>query len=509
MATTAQQNLLEALKAKVSGQNGNSRFDQNFSLGRLQEMANQEQNQAIFKREVQDNLDKTSEGDDVIKANRQSRMQELKMALDFKQKQQASRNESALAKLQRDLDPNKKAEFELRNLSLKKKSEALEGLDQFTPKALRERQEAAINPNVVNGMVSQMQQNLPDTIDRELIRENVRIAMINALDPATGKVNTAAAASELNKFGQRLVDNRSAAQDAQMKAMKMQMLATTQDLKNKKLGLENMKLYEEVTKGNKGFVGITDKTLQDMQDEVRQHANLSDKMTRLSDMFDPKLFNFWTQTGAELLAKSERFGNTLDAKERNLVNKYTLMRTQVVQVFNAYRKEITGAAASNQELERLEKGFIHMKLSPSEMKIALDGLRSVPRQQMLFTKLLQERNKAGQDAQIDFSKWQTEVQNKIESGRELTQTEKELQAEIKNWQKLSGFLDSKDSWDNLEGPRLNENGEADGYMDPKEISTDGDIIEVQTANGKMSLTKAQQDRILEAYQRQQAKLGAQ
>lgn len=48
----------------------------------------------------------------------------------------------------------------------------------------------------------------------------------------------------------------------------------------------------------------------------------------------------------------------------------------VEQFFNTYRKDITGAAAAEKELERLRASFINSDLSPSQFKGALDQLLS-------------------------------------------------------------------------------------------------------------------------------------
>lgn len=74
----------------------------------------------------------------------------------------------------------------------------------------------------------------------------------------------------------------------------------------------------------------------------------------------------WAGKGANWLAeKVDRTGMEFDWSKSRL-EKRTTFRQGVEQVFNAYRKEITGAAASVQELERLMKAMMNVDLSPTE-----------------------------------------------------------------------------------------------------------------------------------------------
>lgn len=64
---------------------------------------------------------------------------------------------------------------------------------------------------------------------------------------------------------------------------------------------------------------------------------------------------------------------------------------QVAQSFNAYRKEITGAAAAVQELEDLKKATLNADLGPTEFKASLDLLETkVRRSRAIKRQLLRE-----------------------------------------------------------------------------------------------------------------------
>ncbi len=63
-------------------------------------------------------------------------------------------------------------------------------------------------------------------------------------------------------------------------------------------------------------------------------------------------------------------GGRPDEEETAFLQRRTKMEQAANQVFNAYRKEITGAAAAVQELERLQKAFVNPNMAPDEFEAA-------------------------------------------------------------------------------------------------------------------------------------------
>jgi hypothetical protein len=78
------------------------------------------------------------------------------------------------------------------------------------------------------------------------------------------------------------------------------------------------------------------------------------------------------EQGSELLA-SVLTGKSPKEREAFLAERKSYMNT-LGQVFNAYRKEITGAGAGLDEIKRLEQDFANGNMSPSELKGALDQI---------------------------------------------------------------------------------------------------------------------------------------
>lgn len=70
----------------------------------------------------------------------------------------------------------------------------------------------------------------------------------------------------------------------------------------------------------------------------------------------------------------EKAGFELSKDDKKYLSKFTDFTTKVMRFFNAYRKEITGAAAAVQELEQLKKSVINGDMSPTEFKASFNSL---------------------------------------------------------------------------------------------------------------------------------------
>jgi len=87
-------------------------------------------------------------------------------------------------------------------------------------------------------------------------------------------------------------------------------------------------------------------------------------------MADPWMLTYAGQAEDFLVRHAEKLGVEPTDLQREAVFKRTQFVTGVEQLFNAYRKEITGAAAAVQELDRLKKSFINMDMSPTQFEAA-------------------------------------------------------------------------------------------------------------------------------------------
>lgn len=89
--------------------------------------------------------------------------------------------------------------------------------------------------------------------------------------------------------------------------------------------------------------------------------------------FKPEFLTYLGQGEQFFTAQAEKLGMAPPEARRQFVRERTQFVTQVERLFNAYRKEITGAAAAVQELDRLKKSFLNTDQSPTEFEATLDS----------------------------------------------------------------------------------------------------------------------------------------
>ena len=106
------------------------------------------------------------------------------------------------------------------------------------------------------------------------------------------------------------------------------------------------------------------------------------KLDDIANNFDPSYFTYAgaakSATGAVLdkvgLSSELDITGTVDFNSKRVI-----AISQIDMLFNQYRKEITGAAAAVQELERLEKSYLNSKRGPEATKAMLNELKRIGR----------------------------------------------------------------------------------------------------------------------------------
>tara|TARA_B100002003_G_scaffold241756_1_gene263859 strand:- start:327 stop:1568 length:1242 start_codon:yes stop_codon:yes gene_type:complete len=124
---------------------------------------------------------------------------------------------------------------------------------------------------------------------------------------------------------------------------------------------------------------------------VVSDADLFQRAAALTKTYDPEFLTYRNQGEAWLTKQAEKLGVSVDDARKQMLKDRTKFIQGVEGMFNAYRKEITGAAAAVQELERLKKAFINMDMSPSEFEAGLEFFLDESRRALrLKRKLLRE-----------------------------------------------------------------------------------------------------------------------
>jgi len=117
-----------------------------------------------------------------------------------------------------------------------------------------------------------------------------------------------------------------------------------------------------------GAQGLDKKNARDAQKNIIGGMKTVTMLEAVSRSYDPEFLTFYGQGKQMLTRLKEKAGAKLSPEERDSLGKYSRFRQNVEQHFNQYRKEITGAAAAVQELDRLKKSMFNTDNSPTEFE---------------------------------------------------------------------------------------------------------------------------------------------
>ena len=107
------------------------------------------------------------------------------------------------------------------------------------------------------------------------------------------------------------------------------------------------------------------------------------KLDDIADNFDPSYFTYVGSARAATGAILDKAGVSSKIDPTGLVEfnkKRVVAISQIDMLFNQYRKEITGAAAAVQELDRLKKSYLNSERGPEATKGMLNELKRIGRQ---------------------------------------------------------------------------------------------------------------------------------
>jgi len=121
------------------------------------------------------------------------------------------------------------------------------------------------------------------------------------------------------------------------------------------------------------------------------------RLERIRDLYDPEFLTFGGRLDSAVSGLADKAG-VANPEQRKLIRKRRQFAQNVDREFNAYRKEITGAAASVQEMEDLKKSMMSTDLGPTEFEAAFDEYSAEVRRSMrIKARLLREGVRVGSD----------------------------------------------------------------------------------------------------------------
>lgn len=154
---------------------------------------------------------------------------------------------------------------------------------------------------------------------------------------------------------------------------------------------------EGVTTGSKLPLGRT--ASGDLQKDIAPLQIQQDQVAHIRDLYDPAFLTTrgrlrgWAAQQRDKLRDVPVIGAELapSKEDEAFLSKRTAFRQNVEQVFNQYRKDITGAAAALAELDRLKQSVINTDQSPAEFEAALSEFeQALQRGLNVKTQLLKE-----------------------------------------------------------------------------------------------------------------------
>lgn len=114
---------------------------------------------------------------------------------------------------------------------------------------------------------------------------------------------------------------------------------------------------------------------KDIDDLQKQKAQIE----HIGDLYDPSFLTYAGKVYGAVSRIQDKAGDlpivgnvvAPSEEQKAFLAKQTAFKQNVEQVFNAYRKDITGAAAALKELDRLKQSVINTDQSPTEFKSAM------------------------------------------------------------------------------------------------------------------------------------------
>jgi hypothetical protein len=127
---------------------------------------------------------------------------------------------------------------------------------------------------------------------------------------------------------------------------------------------------------NTGNIPLGKKAVNDTQADVLAGRSALTRIDGFMKDYKPEWLTFKGQGMNFGRRVFEKAGGTLPKPDKQALQSYTKFRQGVDRDFDKYRKEITGAAAAVQELERLKNSIYNTDQAPSEFEAAVEAYKS-------------------------------------------------------------------------------------------------------------------------------------
>lgn len=137
-----------------------------------------------------------------------------------------------------------------------------------------------------------------------------------------------------------------------------------------------------------------------LEQEISGSQGVQANLQNMGSMFNNSWFTLQGRARIQYL-KGKDYLSLTDAQDKADLDEWTQFQKQTEQMFNEYRKQITGAAASDTEIERLRQTVFNMALSPTQAKSALlDLMAEMNMKTTIAQGILQRGLQSGQEPSV-------------------------------------------------------------------------------------------------------------
>jgi hypothetical protein len=121
-----------------------------------------------------------------------------------------------------------------------------------------------------------------------------------------------------------------------------------------------------------GPVAIDKSVSKGSQDKIISAGESLARLDRIKSAYEPSFLTYKGKLGKGIASVMSKAGMDLSKEDKDMLRQHRKFTQGVNSEFNAYRKVITGAAASMSEMEDLKKAMISTDLSPDEFEAAFN-----------------------------------------------------------------------------------------------------------------------------------------
>lgn len=147
---------------------------------------------------------------------------------------------------------------------------------------------------------------------------------------------------------------------------------------------------------NQGGAPVSKKTDTELEGDQVSALKMLDRLNSIAGSYRDTYLTYGGQLEAGTYALADKMGLSLSDAQKEMVRGKTQFTNEVKQLFNTYRKEVTGAAAAVQELRDLRDSLLNEKMSPTEFEAAYDQYVGLMHRQLVLADELRGQGFRGQ-----------------------------------------------------------------------------------------------------------------